>query len=185
MKFKLLLLSLACTPICAMAQVTPMQQMQQAIQMMQQAMQQMQQAPQAQGAAGQQAPQGGAMRMCAPENGPCNATGMNVVAYGANNSWNVKTVTGAFTCNNATFGDPIYGTVKSCLVAPLASIKAGANENGSFTLPAGKLFAVVYGVDTRWAGKSYPAGTPVSCSNATFGDPAYGTVKSCGFVAIN
>ena len=111
MKFKLLLLSLAFSPICAIAQVTPMQQMQQAIQMMQQAMQQMQQAPQAQGAAGQQAPQGGAMRMCAPENGPCNATGMNVVAYGANNSWNVKTVAGAFTCNNATFGDPIFGTV--------------------------------------------------------------------------
>jgi len=182
MKFKLLLLSLAFSPICAVAQVTPMQQMQQAIQMMQQAMQQMQQGQQQ---TGQQAPQGGAMRMCAPENGPCNATGMNVVAYDANNSWNVKTVTGAFTCNNATFGDPIYGTVKSCLVAPLASIKPGANENGSFTLPAGKLFAVVYGVDTRWAGKSYAAGTPVSCSNTTFGDPAYGTVKNCGFVAIN
>jgi len=149
---------------------------------MQQAMQQMQQAPQQ---TGQQAPQGGAMQMCANENGPCNATGMNVVAYGANNSWNVKTVTGAFTCNNATFGDPIYGTVKSCLVAPLASIKPGASENGSFTLPAGKLFAVVYGVDTRWAGKSFATGTPVSCSNTTFGDPAYGTVKNCGFVAIN
>ena len=185
MKFKLLLLSLAFSPICALAQVTPMQQMQQAIQMMQQAMQQMQQGQQQTGQQAPQAPQGGAMRMCAPENGPCNATGMNVVAYGANNSWNVKTVTGAFTCNNATFGDPIYGTVKSCLVAPLASIKPGANENGSFTLPAGKLFAVVYGVDTRWAGKSYAAGTPVSCSNTTFGDPAYGTVKNCGFVAIN
>ena len=144
MKLKLLLLSLAFSPICAIAQ----------------------------------------MKTCAAENSSCNPT-TNVVAYGANNSWNVKYVTGTFTCNNATFGDPIVGTVKSCLVAPIASLTAGAVENKSFTLPAGKYFAVVYGEGTRWAGKSYAAGTSVSCSNGTFGDPAVGTVKKCSYIAIN
>jgi len=38
------------------------------------------------------------------------------VQYGANGQYSYRTFTGPTTvqCNNATFGDPIFGTVKNC-----------------------------------------------------------------------
>lgn len=54
---------------------------------------------------------------CAAENGSCTlpAGATATVWYGANASWAVKTgVTGSIACNNATFGDPLPGTVKAC-----------------------------------------------------------------------
>jgi hypothetical protein len=51
---------------------------------------------------------------CADENGICYVVGTAHVRYGANDHWAVKTVTGSISCGNATFGDPIYGTLKHC-----------------------------------------------------------------------
>lgn len=54
---------------------------------------------------------------CASENGTCAAptTGRTTVLYGANGRYHLRTgVTGAIACNNATFGDALYGTAKSC-----------------------------------------------------------------------
>jgi Flp pilus assembly pilin Flp len=53
---------------------------------------------------------------CATEGDFCSFTGTAPVKYGAEDSW----VTGIFTdgidCSNDVFGDPLYGTVKSCQV---------------------------------------------------------------------
>ena len=54
---------------------------------------------------------------CAAENGSCTVAGTRQVRYGANGRYVVKTITGNVNCNNATFGDPIYGVVKFCEVA--------------------------------------------------------------------
>jgi subtilisin family serine protease len=52
---------------------------------------------------------------CATENGQCSLSGTSDVAYGASGRFNYKTgLSGTIACNNATFGDPIYGTVKAC-----------------------------------------------------------------------
>jgi hypothetical protein len=36
------------------------------------------------------------------------------VRYGAGTSFNFQTATNGISCDNATFGDPIVGTVKHC-----------------------------------------------------------------------
>ena len=51
---------------------------------------------------------------CADEGGTCTFSGTRTVRYGAGTSWNTLVATGSIACNNATFGDPIVGTVKTC-----------------------------------------------------------------------
>jgi hypothetical protein len=51
---------------------------------------------------------------CANEGQTCTFSGTRTVRYGAGSSWNTLVATGSIACNNATFGDPIQGTVKTC-----------------------------------------------------------------------
>ncbi len=51
---------------------------------------------------------------CAVENESCSIVGTALVRYGVDGTWVTKTVTASIACNNATFGDPIVGRVKSC-----------------------------------------------------------------------
>ena len=54
---------------------------------------------------------------CSAENGSCTVPGGTTatVLYGANGRYHQRTgVSGTLACNNASFGDPIYGTFKSC-----------------------------------------------------------------------
>ncbi|MFK7931599.1 MAG: hypothetical protein AB8H79_25690, partial [Myxococcota bacterium] len=61
---------------------------------------------------------------CAVENQRCAFSGTANVYYGAQGKWAVRSANGSISCNNATFGDPIHGVVKSCFVvqnrAPVA-----------------------------------------------------------------
>ena len=54
---------------------------------------------------------------CASEGSVCAFTGTRQVRYGANNIFSYRTATGTIGCNNAVFGDPLYGTYKSCYYA--------------------------------------------------------------------
>lgn len=49
---------------------------------------------------------------CAVENGTCQCIG--AVKYGAKKKFNIKNSNGSIRCNNATFKDPIFGTLKAC-----------------------------------------------------------------------
>jgi len=52
---------------------------------------------------------------CANENERCNFSGRMDVAYGAQGRYEYWLgATGGIDCNNATFGDPIYGVQKAC-----------------------------------------------------------------------
>ncbi len=52
---------------------------------------------------------------CAVENQRCNFEGAANVVYGAAGTWSAaRSFTGGVDCNNATFGDPLFGTVKAC-----------------------------------------------------------------------
>lgn len=51
---------------------------------------------------------------CAVENGMCSFAGTRQVRYGARGIYATRTATGSIACNNATFGDPLYGVIKAC-----------------------------------------------------------------------
>jgi len=75
----------------------------------------------------------GAGAQTVAEDKPLTLTAPSVVVYGATASWD-KTRTGyayklmqpgAYTCNNRTFGDPVYGIVKACTVYPVNTTNCG------------------------------------------------------------
>ena len=117
--------------------------------------------------------------LCAAENGTCAFTGTQSVAYGANGIFTYKTVTGGTACTADALGDPDYGVVKSCYTGPVTAGPSGstycAAENGLCAFTGSK--TVAYGAGTTYTQKSLSSGTP--CTNAVFGDPAAGVVKSC------
>ncbi len=51
---------------------------------------------------------------CANEGEVCSFPGNRQIRYGANGSYFEQNGTNSINCNNATFGDPISGIVKSC-----------------------------------------------------------------------
>jgi hypothetical protein len=51
---------------------------------------------------------------CAKENETCSFTGDSVVRFGQNGIYYYKYATNEISCNNATFGDPLYGVSKIC-----------------------------------------------------------------------
>lgn len=96
------------------------------------------------------------------------------VAYGVGSKFNYKDITGSFTCDNATFGDPAVGAGKACYAGP-ADYEFVTTEGGSFTVNANT--PIAYGGSGRFTFK-VKSGT-VNCDNTTFGDPAVGAGKAC------
>lgn len=118
------------------------------------------------------------------------------VAFGANGAFFFKTVNGPFTCNNATFQDPISGVAKACYFAVPQFTRIAAEGAPMTNLPYNSL--VAFGAGGRFVfgmltGIPILATTPnnnhireiavtdISCSPGTFGgvDPAVGVVKDC------
>lgn len=124
---------------------------------------------------------------CAGEGGTCSYSGTRQVRYGANGSYAYKSATASIACTNAVFGDPIYGTVKSCQYAsdttsapapapaPAVTWTYCAGENGSCAFSGTR--QVRYGANGTYAFRT--ATGIIGCSNDVFGDPLYGTVKTC------
>ncbi|MCI5117025.1 MAG: hypothetical protein D3913_03505 [Candidatus Electrothrix sp. LOE1_4_5] len=115
---------------------------------------------------------------CADENGYCSFQGKKKVRYGADSRWHYLTLAGGGTpCNNQTFGDPAYGTVKRCYYYKESSYywKKCADENGHCSFYGKK--KVRYGANGVYAYRVLEDGA--YCTNHTFGDPIYGTVKAC------
>jgi hypothetical protein len=116
---------------------------------------------------------------CAGEGGTCSFSGVMTVAYGANGSYSYATLGGGTACSNAVFGDPSSGTVKACYVvgAPptFTTWTACSAENGSCSFAG--THEVAYGANGQYFYGIFTGAT--ACSNAVFGDPASGTVKTC------
>jgi YVTN family beta-propeller protein len=64
---------------------------------------------------------------------------------------------------------------------PPSNAVSCANEGGTCTLPAGATATVWYGAASSWAVRTRVTGS-IACTNAVFGDPLYGTVKSCRYL---
>ena len=57
---------------------------------------------------------------CAAENQLCSFSGSKRVRYGEGSKWREDVFINSAPCNNATFGDPVPNTFKTCQTAPFA-----------------------------------------------------------------
>ena len=119
-------------------------------------------------------------QQCAAENGTCAYSGLMTVAYGANGTYKFATLgSGGTACDNAVFTDPTPGTAKACyLLGPpptFATWTTCAAENGTCSFSGTQ--EVAFGEGDRYYFGSFTGSTP--CTDAVFGDPAYGSVKAC------
>ena len=111
---------------------------------------------------------------CAAEGQTCSFSGTRMVAFGANNKFFYRRLTGGTACTNAVFGDPIPGVVKACYYG--ADVYAFcANENGSCAFTGTR--SVAYGANGKFNYGTFTNGAV--CNNATFGDPIPGVAKAC------
>jgi hypothetical protein len=131
----------------------------------------------------------------------CQFTGNATMYYGVPGAFAVGNVQGPFNCNsgNAVFGDPIFGTVKSCYVpqsvlTPISNPGGGGSATAT-SVPAGYTrcageaqdpicqfsgsAAMYYGAPGAYAVRTVQGPFNCSTGNSVFGDPAYGVVKSC------
>lgn len=117
---------------------------------------------------------------CAQEGQTCNVSGTVLVRYGVGDQVVTREVTGQFVCGNALFGDPIYGVVKSCSYAAVATPAQWitcANEDQTCIVPGAT--QVRYGARDVFAYKEVT--DKIKCSNGMFGDPVYGVAKTCAY----
>jgi len=114
---------------------------------------------------------------CASEDGYCSFSGTQQVRYGANGSYVYKTLTGGTACTNAVFGDPAVGTAKHCDIGSTSTTSwtVCANEGGYCSFAGTQ--QVRYGANGSYVYQTLTGGT--ACTNAVFGDPAYGVAKQC------
>jgi hypothetical protein len=120
-----------------------------------------------------------AWTFCASEGGTCSFSGTQQVRYGANGAYVYKTLTGSTACTNAVFGDPAYGVLKQCEYAASTNWTFCASENGYCSFSGTQ--QVRYGANGSYVYKTLTGGT--ACTNAVFGDPAYGVAKGCDYAA--
>lgn len=96
------------------------------------------------------------------------------IAFGANGKFYFQKVSGTWSCNTTTFGDPIQGVSKACYNALPEYVQA-ALENQTMTglnktpVAFGGHGAYAFQILTGSAG----------CTTTTFGDPAQGVSKTC------
>jgi hypothetical protein len=116
-------------------------------------------------------------KVAAAESERFTVSGTRLTRYGIEGNWVEMWVTDATVdCSNATYGDPVSGTVKECQIADAGQWQNVAVERGSFSVVGAQ--RTRYGKEGVWTEKTF-VDTTVSCSNATYGDPLVGTVKEC------
>jgi hypothetical protein len=151
-----------------------------------------------------------AWTLCSLENETCTFWGSREVRFGANGVYTTKVFTDKVQCTTANFGDPTPNVLKSCsfsastvtagttttapttttATAPITTTSPTtatpvtwttcAKENGVCSFSNTR--EVRYGVGSKVVTKVYTKS--VQCSNSTFGDPAYGTAKSCSYSSV-
>jgi len=115
------------------------------------------------------------------------------VRFGSEGAYTSKIVTASTPCTTAVFGDPARGLAKACsyadvtTAAPAAQAKTAAASAWTPCAGEGAICQlsgtnrVRYGTETKNVTKVLTG--PVTCSNATFGDPAHGSLKTCSYRA--
>ncbi len=94
---------------------------------------------------------------CAVEGKTCTFTGTRKVAYGAAGQYAVRSLTGTTACNNAVFGDPLVGILKSCYLEAAAPAPAPGAQ-------------VCFFEHINYAGASYCVGAGASGVRGSWND---------------
>ncbi len=121
--------------------------------------------------------------ICASEGQRCAFSGSQQVRYGTGTKSVTLTLNGGADCSNAIFGDPAYGVVKTCWIVPVDATAPSAATGWAVCASEGGMCSfsgtqtVRYGSDAHYVDLALAGGT--ACTNAVFGDPAYGTSKRC------
>jgi hypothetical protein len=98
------------------------------------------------------------------------------IAFGANGKFNFATFTNGFTCNTATFGDPIPGVSKACYAA-IPDYAFEATEGG--TLTGLNKTPLAFGANGKFV-FTVASTSSMACTTTAFGsDPAPGVTKAC------
>jgi len=130
---------------------------------------------------------------CAADGKVCRFGGTCEVRFGSEGAYTSKIVTASTPCTTAVFGDPARGLAKACsyadvtTAAPAAQAKTAAASAWTPCAGEGAICQlsgtnrVRYGTETKNVTKVLTG--PVTCSNATFGDPAHGSLKTCSYRA--
>jgi hypothetical protein len=124
---------------------------------------------------------------CANEDGVCTFSGTTTVRYGLSGKYVTKTATNSIGCNNQVFGDPYPNADKICEYdtslatppPPSATWVRCANEDALCVLTGSN--DVRYGSNGIYFFRTVNGS--VQCSNAIFGDPAFGADKFCDYRA--
>ncbi len=123
---------------------------------------------------------------CAVEGGACVVPDTRTVRYGASDSYVYKTVSGSINCNNAVWGDPLFGVVKACEYAGAAAPPPPpssttwtkcADENGVCNVPGTR--EVRYGANGTYFTRAVTGA--IGCNNGVWGDPLFGVFKACEY----
>ena len=117
---------------------------------------------------------------CAFEGGYCELpAGERIVLYGASGQFESLVASIGLTCGQASFGDPIRGTVKRCFYsaeqAAVTTYQKCADEGDMCNVNA--LSQVAFQVENKVHYRL--TDEPIRCNTAEFGDPLRGVVKSC------
>jgi hypothetical protein len=130
---------------------------------------------------------------CAAEGKDCSFSGTREVRFGDEGVYTSKIVTASTPCTVAAFGDPGHGQAKACSYADVTTVApAGLSKTAAASAwtpcagegavcPLNGTNRVRYGTETKYVTKVLTG--PVVCSNATFGDPDHGALKTCSFRA--
>ncbi|MEV7622796.1 family 43 glycosylhydrolase [Actinoplanes sp. NPDC089786] len=119
--------------------------------------------------------------VCAGEHGVCSVARTGMIAYGAPGGYVYRSVRAGSVqpCTIAGFGgDPLFGTVKSCSVAP-----AGGPQGYSQCATLGGVCVVTgtrtvaYGINGAYRYREVTGSAP--CTNARFGNPIRLVEKRC------
>lgn len=121
---------------------------------------------------------------CANEGGSCAFDGTRQVRYGTASSFVTLSFADGTICTNQVFGDPAWGVAKSCWYSSVVEAAAStwvlcAAESGTCVFPGTR--AVRYGTPSQYVTATFT--NQVACTNAVFGDPAWGVVKNCWYAS--
>ncbi len=129
----------------------------------------------------------GTWQVCAVQDEICRFEGQAMVRYGADGKYAYKLARQRIICDHIEFGDPIFGVPKRCEFSRDVTQVPGEPSQGQWVPCAAEgqtcSFAgsarVRYGTDNRYVYRN--ATDSVRCSVSVFGDPAFGSHKTCDY----
>lgn len=122
---------------------------------------------------------------CALLNGTCSVSLPSVVAIGANGRFNYGTFGNSTACTDGVFGNPNASGQVACYSEPTPTASSDvwtqcASENGTCRFSG--VMTVAFGANGAYHYATLGSGG-TACTDAVFGDPDYGAVKTCYMMA--